>query len=69
MDIRDRSGSGALKIASDFQWSAIHEFGHVLKLKDEYNTRTGLPTPGITSVMNARGTSVQEFDIINLLKK
>jgi len=54
---------------SNFQWVASHEFGHVLGLKDLYNIWTGKSKPGVTSIMNAFGTGVQESDITNLLKK
>jgi hypothetical protein len=67
IDILDRGGSGNLKTADDFKWSVMHELGHLLGVDDAYNTKTGLPTQGVTSVMNACGTGVQAVDIAKVL--
>lgn len=59
------SRDSCLYSPNDYMWVSAHEFGHILGVKDAYNSKN---STGITSIYNGFGTGIQEIDIDMILK-
>ena len=61
---RIEKGVTSAKTEKNFKWSAAHEFGHLLGIRDNY---TQPENKRVTSIMNERDTNVQNIDVRKML--